>query len=201
MARLLLDFAEIGKWHYRNCVVYLLTQLSHFQKHQPSVYSYLSRKFGDLNEVTIEYFHAQVCTFSSVGMSPSEVERNATVVDEARDDLDKVRKYLFGGPRTKYRASRKFDPGDALVQCEVEDVKLALGEMLLYLEQKARIGSLPREFLLDVVVSSSQGELFYKSEVFEYVGCRLLGLPYIPHCAILCAVCSSRLARPLPKST
>jgi hypothetical protein len=200
LTQLLLGFAEIGKWHYRNCVVYLLSQISHFEKYQKSVYSYLYRKFGDLNEVTIEYYHAYVCTFTSNGMSPVEVERNAKVVDAVREDLDGARKYLFGGSKIKYRPSRKFNPEDPLVQRELEDVKLALMDILRYLEQTASNGSLPREFLLDVLLSSSRGELFYKSKVFEVVECRLLGLAYIPHCAILCAVCSLQLARPRPKS-
>ena len=200
LAHLLLGFAEIGKWHYRNCVVYLLSQLAHFKKHQPSVYSYLGRKFGDLNEVTIEYYHAHVCTFTTPGSSPVEVGKHAVVVDDLCDDLNEVKKYLFGGVKTKFRASMKFNPEDVLVRTEVEAINVALAEILRHVELTARSGSLPREFLLHVVMSS-RGELLYRSEVFEFVECRLLGLPsYVPHCAVLCAVCLSQLAQLRPSS-
>lgn len=67
LVRMIVLYAEIGKLHYRSSFVYLAAQLEYFKREQPSVYNYLSRKFADLNEVTIEYYHAQLCTFTIQG--------------------------------------------------------------------------------------------------------------------------------------
>lgn len=192
VARMILLFAELGKQHYRSCFVYLATQLSHFKDQQNSVHSYLDRKFADLNEVAVEYYHARLCSFTNPGMVPKDVALRAMVIDEARELVADVDQFLDLSGGLKYRARAKFSPTDAVVLSDVAKVCEFYDDALLAVRQCVEpVGC--RMFLSEVVLSQ-QGELFYRSPTFGLVECRLLGMRYSPHCVLSCTICLSRRA-------
>jgi len=187
-ARMILFFAECGKLHYRSCMVYLLTQLQHFEQNQASVNSYLVRKIGDINEVAIEYYHALICSFTPPNCTPQKVSECAEVLDECTDELQDVKKYLFGTQKTKYRASATFDCEDPETASTIDHVSEVFDEIIQGVQMRTNYRK-PREFLADIFAHVSTGEMFYSSSVFDYVECRLLGMGYVPLCASVCMNC------------
>jgi hypothetical protein len=187
LIRMIVLFAEIGKLHYRSCFVYLLNQLEHFKLEQPSIFNYLSRKFSDLNEVAIEYYHAQLCSFTQPGMTPAEVEMRAEVMDEIRDTVADANRFLYGSRQLRYRERAKVSPSDPLVQRDMECVSSVFRDILVLV--KANVPHSGRRAFIAEVMLSQKGELYYRSPAFGLVECRSLGMQYSPQCVLSCSSC------------